>query len=395
MTETPLTKTWHNWSGSQQHQAFRFDLPTAESDIVSLLAAAASEDRRVRCIGSAHSFVPFWTDDFLVSLDNMKGLVSCDVDQRQATFWAGTKLYEMGDPLWEHGLAMENMGDIDRQSIAGAISTGTHGTGVSLSNLSSQMRSIRIIGADGRAMQLNEADGELFRAAQVSQGSLGVVTKVTLQLMPAYYLHERNWSASVAECAEQRRDLMAENRHWEFFWDPGSDTCAMKTLNFTDCQEEVRLNKDEVIGRSYRILPSKREFKFNEIEFSLPADAGWSCFLEIRALMQEKFPKVRWPLEYRTLKADSLLLSSASERESVTISAHQGQKYAFEEFFLEVENIFRHFEGRPHWGKIHTHTAPELRRLLPYFERFCEIRSEIDPEGRFLNSFLTALYGID
>ena len=290
---------------------------------------------------------------------------------------------------------LENMGDIDRQSIAGAISTGTHGTGRELQNIPSQLAAIRLMRADGEVVELDHSHGELFRAAQVSLGSLGIITQATFQLLPAYYLHEKNWSASVDECAEQREALIATNRHWEFFWDPQSDQCAMKTLNMTDRQEEIRISETERIGPSYRIIPSTREFKFNEIEFSVPADAGWACFLEIRDLLKTKFPGVRWPIEYRTLKADDMLLSSASERNSVTISAHEGSKYPFEAFFLALENVFRRFDGRPHWGKIHSHQASELQRLLPQFDRFCDIRAQIDPEGRFLNSFLQGIFGID
>lgn len=390
-----MTIDWSNWSGSQQHQAARFELPANEAEIVNLLAKARDEDRCVRAVGTSHSFVPFWTDDFIVSLDNMKGLVDYDAETLQATFRAGTKLHELGEPLWELGMSMQNMGDIDRQSIAGAVSTGTHGTGRSMQNIPSQLTRLRVARADGAVVDIDkEADDELFRAAQVSLGTFGIIVEATLQLMPRYYLHERNWTASVDECAAEREALIAGNRHFEFFWDPHSDTCAMKTLNFTDRQEEAKPAEGEEIGPSYKIIPSARDMKFNEIEFSLPAEAGWECFMAVRRLMQESFPKVRWPLEYRTLKADDMLISSASERDTVTISAHQGVQYPWQEFFLAVENVFRGYDGRPHWGKVHTHQADELQRLYPHFDRFCELRRHMDPEGRFLNSFLRGVFGI-
>ena len=386
---------WSNWSGSQQHEAARVEFPSSEEELAHLLAKANNEGRCVRAVGTSHSFVPFWTDDFIVSLDRMKGLVDHDANKEQATFWAGSKLHELGEPLWERGLSMQNMGDIDRQSIAGAISTGTHGTGRTLRNISSQAIRLRLACADGTVREIDaDSDEELLRAAQVSMGTLGIITQVTLQAMPAYYLHERNWTANVDECEAQLEDLIAGNRHFEFFWDPHSDSCAMKTLNFTDREESSKPAEGEEIGPSYRIIPSTREQKFNEIEFSVPAEAGWECYLAVRRLMQEKFPKVRWPLEYRTLKADDMLISSASERDSVTISAHQGVDYPWQEFFLAVENIFRHYDGRPHWGKVHTHKADELRRLYPHFDRFCEIRRHLDPEGRFLNPFLRGVFGI-
>jgi FAD/FMN-containing dehydrogenase len=390
-----MAVNWSNWSGSQQHLANRFEQPDTEEKLVLLMEMARTSDRKIRAVGSAHSFVPFWTEDFLVSLNQMKGLVGCDEKKRQATFWAGTKLHEMGDVLWKHGLSMENMGDIDRQSIAGAVSTGTHGTGCTLQNIPSQLADLRLVMANGEVMDIESSNDELFRAAQVSLGTLGIISQATFNVLPAYYLHEKNWSASIEECAEQRDALIEDNRHWEFFWDPTSDQCAMKTLNITDREEDIQLNKNESIGRSYRIIPSDREFKFNEIEFSVPEDAGWACFLEIRALVKTKFPNVRWPIEYRTLKKDNMLLSSASGRDSVTISAHEGIKNPFEAFFLAVEEVFRRYGGRPHWGKIHSCKARDLQRTLPGFDRFCEIRHQFDPEGRFLNPFLQEIFGIN
>ena len=390
-----MTTAWQNWSGSQQHQSLSLDYPATEQEVQALLLRAAENRRQVRAIGSAHSFVPFWTDDHLLSLDRLKGLVSHDVDARQVRVWAGTKLHELGEPLWDLGLAMPNMGDIDRQSIAGAVGTGTHGTGVGLQNLSTQVVGLRLACADGTLLDLDAANNsELLRAAQVSMGTLGVMTQLTLQLIPAYYLHERNWQASVAECAAARTSLMADNRHWEFFWDPQSYSCAMKTLNMTTEEDPAAAGKGETIGRSYQVLPSSRETRFNEIEFSVPAEAGWECFLAVRALLQSRYPEVRWPLEYRTLKADDLLLSSASGRDSVTISAHQGAKHPYRDFFAALEDVFCDFGGRPHWGKVHTRQAAGLAAVLPQFTRFQAIRQNLDPEGRFLNPFLRGVFGV-
>jgi len=389
-----MTIQWQNWSGSQVHQAQKLALPETEVDIVNLLSKAASEGRSVRTIGSAHSFVPFWTDDYLVSLDNMKGFVNFNQANLQATAKAGTKLHELGEPLWNEGMSMRNMGDIDRQSIAGAISTGTHGTGVTLSNISSQVVGLKMITAAGQVQTLTESDGELFKAAQVSMGTLGLITEVTLQLVPRYFMHEKNWHASVAECEEQREELVSNNRHWEFFWDPHSDGCAMKTLNMTDQEVEASPAEGEEIGRNYTIIPSTRDNKFNEIEFSVPYDAGWECFLEIREMMRQQYPEVRWPVEYRTLAADDLMISSASGRKSVTISAHQGTNYPHEAFFQAVETVFRRYDGRPHWGKVHTHRHEDLSRLYPDWERFRQLRSKQDPDGRFLNTFLNGIFGI-
>jgi FAD/FMN-containing dehydrogenase len=391
-----MTTDWQNWSGSQKHAALELAFPESELAVADLIQRAAGAGRNVRGIGSAHSFVPFWTDDYLVSLDNMAGLISHDAAARQVTVWAGTKLHQLGEPLWDLGLAMENMGDIDRQSVAGAISTGTHGTGATLQNISSQVVGLRLVKANGAIVDIDRStDADLMRAAQVSMGTLGVITQVTLQAVPAYHLHERNWQASVAECAEAREDLIANNRHWEFFWDPQTDQCAMKTLNATAAHSLDSPLQGQNIGRSYRVIPSSREFKFNEIEFSVPAAAGWECFLALRHLIQTDFDDVRWPLEYRTLKADDIFLSSANDRDSVTISAHQGAKQPYKAFFSAVENLFREYDGRPHWGKIHTQQASQLEVSMPQFNRFREIRQSMDPQGLFLNPFLKTVFGVD
>jgi len=391
-----MTADWQNWSGSQKHAALELAFPESELAVADLIQRAAGAGRNVRGIGSAHSFVPFWTDDYLVSLDNMAGLISHDAAARQVTVWAGTKLHQLGEPLWDLGLAMENMGDIDRQSVAGAISTGTHGTGATLQNISSQVVGLRLVKANGAIVDIDRStDADLLRAAQVSMGTLGVITQVTLQAVPAYHLHERNWQASVAECAEAREDLIANNRHWEFFWDPQTDQCAMKTLNATAAHSLDSPLQGQNIGRSYRVIPSSREFKFNEIEFSVPAAAGWECFLALRHLIQTDFDDVRWPLEYRTLKADDIFLSSANDRDSVTISAHQGAKQPYKAFFSAVENLFREYDGRPHWGKIHTQQASQLEVSMPQFNRFREIRQSMDPQGLFLNPFLKTVFGVD
>tara|TARA_R110002072_G_scaffold3830_6_gene27389 strand:+ start:67755 stop:68915 length:1161 start_codon:yes stop_codon:yes gene_type:complete len=381
---------WKNWSGSQQHSARQLALPESEAEIASLLNHAQSESLIVRAIGSAHSFVPFWTDDILVSLDQMKGVIEVDADNRQVTMWAGTKLHEIGPVLWQEGLSMINMGDIDRQSIAGAIGTGTHGTGRGLQNLSNQVASLRLMQANGDVVHLDAEDGDLFSAAQVSMGTLGVVTQVTLNLMPAYHLIERNWVASVEECGAELEQLIEDNRHFEFFWNPAKDVCEMKTLNPVEASYR---EGDCPVGPAHEIIPSAREFEFNEIEFSVPYESGWACFMELRSLMQTRYPDVVWPVEYRTLAADESLLSSAKGRESVTISAHESNRRDHVAFFLDVEDLFRRYDGRPHWGKVHTHAYSELSSRLPGFDRFCEVRRSLDPGGRFLNSFLQRIFG--
>jgi FAD/FMN-containing dehydrogenase len=359
----------------------------------------------VRVAGTGHSFVPLCaTDGTLISLDNLQGLISLDRGAGTATFWAGTKIAAMGEPLLEHGFALANQGDIDKQAIAGALATATHGTGASLGNLSSMLAGLRLVLADGSLLDLDAAsDPEAFRAARVSLGALGVVTRVTLRVLPAYRLHEKSWPESFDECLGRLDEHVAANRHFEFWWAPPIDTCAVKTLNPTAAEVGVRETEPpsgllkryinpERVDWSYRIFPSERTNLFNEIEFSLPAENGPACVRELRRLMQTGHPDVLWPIEYRTVAADDAFLSPHEGQPSVTISLHQAANLPHEAFFADAEAVLRAYGGRPHWGKWHTLTAAELEPLYPGWKAFQAVRRRLDPVGTFANSYLRTLF---
>jgi FAD/FMN-containing dehydrogenase len=296
---------------------------------------------------------------------------------------------------------MENMGDIDYQALAGAVGTGTHGTGETLGNISTQVVGLRLVLATGETLDCSAArEPAIFGAARVSFGALGVTTRVTLRALPAYRLHERTWVAEFDDCVAQMPALIRDNRHFEFFWLPHDDLCAMKTLNPTT-EEHVadtpppivtgrlaRYIKPQRIDWSYRIFPSERTIKFNEMEFALPAEHGIDCLRELRQLMRDRHPDVAWAVEYRTLHRDDIPLSPASGRETVTISIHQAAELPYQAFFTDAEALFRNYRGRPHWGKMHWHSACDLQGLYPGWETFATVREQIDPEGRFLNEHL-------
>lgn len=399
--------SWTNWSGAMSCTPRRFDAPRSEAEIVERVRAAAASGAVVRVTGSGHSFVPLCaTDGVLLSLDELQGVIAADPEQQQATVWAGTKLHQLGEPLLAAGLAFENMGDIDRQSIAGATSTGTHGTGVTLGSLSTQVIGVRLVLASGDVLDCSATqEPGIFHAARLSLGALGVITQLTLRLVPAYRLHERTWVAPVEECLEQLPTLTQATRHFEFFWSPHEDACGMKALHPTEEAPAVltdspppapgrlaRYMNPERIDWSYRIFPSKRTIRFNEIEFAVPAEVGPACFGDVRRLMRERYPEVAWPIEYRTVAADDIPLSPNYGRETVAISVHQAAELPYEPFFRDVEAIFRHYQGRPHWGKLHWHRAAELRELYPEWDRFVTVRQQLDPEGRFLNPYLAELF---
>jgi FAD/FMN-containing dehydrogenase len=293
---------------------------------------------------------------------------------------------------------MTTMGDIDRQAIAGAIATGTHGTGFGIQSIPNQVVGLRVIGSGGerRELRLNVgADGDAMRAARVSLGALGVLSQVRLRLVPAFRLHERTWFEPPDECMARLEERIHATRHFEFFWMPVKDACFMKTLDPTTRDvDPMPDKKGERIDWSDRVFPSERNIKFIEIEFSMAAEHGPACFGELRRLMLGRYKgEVDWPLEYRTVAPDDAYLSPAHGRQTVSISAHQGIELPHQPFFRDVEAIFRAHGARPHWGKWHSHEADQLRALYPRWEDFQRVRREMDSGGVFSNEYLRGLFG--
>ncbi len=390
---------WSNWSGSVTASPVSIETPATEEDLRAIVRRAAKEGRDVRVVGTGHSFTPVAaTDGILVSLDAMQGLIDADRATGMATIWGGTKLHRATHLLWERGLGLANQGDVDVQSVAGAIGTGTHGTGPAYGNIPSRVAGMRLVTATGDMLNVTrDSHPELLRAARVSLGMLGITSQVTIECLPRYALHERVWQLPIEQCLDELAGNIATNDHYEFFWFPRSDVAESKALNPVrdePVQEEPPPldGPGERVGWSHRIFPSVRELRFNEMEYSVPAEAGPECFRAVRARMQDSHAKVAWPVEYRTVAADDAMLSPAYRRETVTISIHQDAQRPHREFFADIESIFRAHEGRPHWGKVHTRSREELRALYPEWDAFVGLRRELDPQGRFLNEYLRALF---
>ena len=390
------TEEWSNWSGSVRCEPRRFERPSSESEIAAAVVRAAAAAETVRVAGSGHSFMPLVASDgLLLSLENWRGIESRDLTGRHATVRTGTTLRDLGEPLLDLGLAMANLGDIDVQALGGALGTGTHGTGPALGNLSSRVLSLRLVTASGEIRECSQQhDPDLLRAARVSFGALGVLTAAQLQLVPAYRLHERTWRTSLEECLVQLEDRIAATRHFEFFWYPKHDFVEMKSLEPTDAQPDELVDVEgERIDWSCRILPSVRDVKFNEMEYSIPAEHGPECVRRVAERIRERHREVVWPVEFRTVAADDAYLSTAHGRPTAAISVHQDGRYPFEEFFADVEPIFWDYGGRPHWGKVHGCDSERLRAVYPLFERFLEWRRKLDPKGLFSNAHLRTLLG--
>ena len=395
---------WTNWSGSVHCTPSEMARPADVDGVVAVIREAAGRGRHVRAVGSGHSFTPLGaTNDTLLVLARLRGIEAIDSARRRATVLGGTKLYHLGKPLRQAGLAMKNLPDINRQAVVGAICTGTHGTGKDLGNLSTHVVGLEMVTGEGDLVRCSlDERPDLLRAGQVSLGALGIVTRLTLQLEATYRLHEKIWRTSYEECVTVLDQTIAENEHFEFFWRPGHDVCLMKTLNKTDDPEDFEKSEGdyrsetferERIGNWDEILPSQRNNRFNEMEFSVPAWNGPDCLAELREMMREKHKEVTWSLEYRTVAADDIPLSPHYGRPSVTISAHEPAQAPYEGYFADVEAVFRNHDGRPHWGKMHQLTAKELEPLYPKWAEFQKAREEIDPKGTFLTPYLRTLLG--
>ncbi|MEE2777285.1 MAG: D-arabinono-1,4-lactone oxidase, partial [Acidobacteriota bacterium] len=307
--------------------------------------------------------------------------------------WAGTPIYALGRPLHDAGLALHNFGDIDRQTIAGATGTGTHGTGLELGNLSSIVTGARIALASGELVDCGpECNADLWQAARLSLGALGVATRLELALCDAYRLSESSERIRYEELAPTLEERIGAARHFEFFWRPRSDEAFVKTMSMTHDEPSYPIAREgERKGWSYEVLPSHRDWRHTEMEYSIPAEHGPECLGAIRHLLCNDFPDMPWPVEYRGLAADDVWLSTAYERPTVTISLHQAVEENEEPMFRAAEEIFRSFDGRPHWGKVNYLDGDELASIHPRWSDWWRVRDRVDPDGTFLNDYLRVI----
>ena len=428
--------SWRNWSGRVRCRPARIMAPATEAELASLLQEADPRSGPVRVAGSGHSFTPLVaTDGTMVSLRDLSGIVDHDDATGEATVYAGTTIHDLGPMLADLGLALENQGDIDAQAIAGAVGTGTHGTGADLGSVSTQVSGLRLIGAAGESIDCSATERpDLFNAARVSFGSLGVLSRLRLKLRPSYRLREKRWNLLFDEALERLDELAAASRHFEFFWFVYGDVVQVKTLEptgddttpegFSDWLNEMVLENGALwlfsnlcrfipwlceplgrlsgklgpvstrVGQSHRIFPSRRLVRFNEMEYAVPRAALPDALREIAAFVRSKRIAVYFPIECRMVAADDIWLSPFYGRDSATIAVHRYAPTDYQIYFDGVEAIFRNHAGRPHWGKLHTLKAGDLAALYPQWQAFCDLRKEMDPSGLFLNPHLRDLFGV-
>lgn len=383
--------TWSNWSQSESCRPAHLHFARSVADISAVVAEASDAAMSVRVAGSGHSHYPLVpTDGVVLDLSGLTGVIDADRETARARVWAGTTIYALGRPLHDAGLALKNQGDIDRQAIAGAIGTGTHGTGLRLQNLSSTVAAMQIVTAGGSVLRCSaDEHPDLFQAARLGLGAFGIVTEFELDVLPAFRLEETSWQVRYEELRSDIDALSEAHRHFEFFWYAETDLAHAKSMDITDRPPRYPVRGEgERCNWSYEVLPNHRPHLHTEMEYAVPVEVSLDCLDEIRELMHTEFRDVRWPVEYRRVAADDVWLSQAYGRTVATISVHQGNGLPTEPFFRACEAIFRRYDGRPHWGKVHYLDGNELAEVHPRWDDWWRARDAVDPDGVFLNDRL-------
>lgn len=432
MTGTPR---WTNWAGNQECAPAAIDHPITEADLVASVQRAAEDGQRVKVVGSGHSFTgAALTDGRLVVLDRYDRVVSVDQEAGLVTVQAGITLRRLNHLLASAGLALPNLGDVEYQTISGALSTATHGTGITLGNLATQIRAMRLVTGDGSVVSCSaDLEPEVFAAARVGIGALGIISTVTLQCVPAFDLH-------AYEVPERVDGLLADidthvegNDHFEFYWVPHTGWALTKRNNRTDRQRSARPAWREVyedivvsnwafgalcragrirpqaiprlmrilpstgpvdyVDRSDRVFTSPRTVRFYEMEYAVPRETGPEALNRVRDFVKRSGLFLSFPVEVRFVAGDDIPLSPAFGRDTCYIAVHVYRGMQFHQYFSGVESIMNDYGGRPHWGKLHFQSADTLAPRYPEWERFQAVRARLDPDGRFANDYLDRVLG--
>jgi FAD-linked oxidoreductase len=420
----PNTKqTWTNWSGSVSALA-AIVKPKTEDELSSVVRSAQS----VRATGAGHSFMPLCSSDgVILDLQDLGEKIRISADRKTARIPAGWSIRRLTATLAREGLALANQGDVNPQSLAGAMATGTHGTGQGLGSISTFARGFRLIGHDGEAIWCDEThNADLYQAQRLSLGMFGIATEIEVALVPSYYLQERIQKVRWGEVRESFDDLVNQHRHAEFWFFPHSDHVILKTLSLTDpCDPPARLNDMEETtfryvmnlcaaapslvptlqrlmmmtrfdasrsGPAHIIFPSERTTRFEEMEYEVPRASGFDALSEVVEWIRKKRLPVTFPFEFRVVGQDDIWMSPMNNGPTASISMHQFAKMPWAALFSEAEAIFRAHGGRPHWAKRHTLSRSDVDALYPMAERYRTVRRVNDPTGKFLNPHLKELF---
>jgi FAD-linked oxidoreductase len=427
--------TWTNWAGTQTAHPVEVARPGSTAEVVALVSSAASRGMRAKVVGSGHSFTgAAVTDGLAIDLSRLCRLESVDPASGLVTAGAGITLAALSQRLAGFGLALANLGDIAVQSVAGAISTGTHGTGARLGGLATQVVGLEIVLADGSVHRCSaDVEPELFQAARLGLGALGVVTSTTLQAVPAFNLR-------AVEAVERVDDVLADLDatadgvdHFEFYWVPHTDLARTKRNSRTGegprgngrfryllerellenlafgalCRLERRAPAltprlapmvatgaaRDFVDRSYRVFASPRRVHFVEMEYAIPRPALAEALGRLRSIVGRGDLRIAFPVEVRVAAADDVWLSTAHGRRSAYVAVHQYVGMEYRRWFDAVEEVMVDLGGRPHWGKLHTRDHAYLAASYPCWDRWQAVRARVDPSGMWANPYLDRVLG--
>ena len=426
---------WSNWSGGFTAKPREIMAP---KDEVELAAAIRRAPGPVRVPGTGRSCTPLnVTDGTMIDLAAFTGVRGIDPDRQVATIGAATPIWDIGPALYSLGFGFKNQGDVDRQTLGGVVSTGTHGTGPTLGSFSAEVGGFRLMLASGEVIDCTPIENDtIYEAGRLSLGLLGVLTEISMHVRPVYKLVEKNFLMSSREVLQKLDTLVRSNRHFEFFWFPYAENVVCKSLNETNEPAPAPSSSEEMFKRgekrnsnlqifgainemlpyapwllgsahrlfsrlmpgpgrarwSHELFPSPRSIRFNEMEYAIPYERAKDCLCEVVELIRKRRLNTGFPLEFRTVAADDVWLSPFYKRASATIAVHQYHRMDMTKLFDACEAIFRRYEGRPHWGKRHTRSAREFEALYPKYGDFLALRRRLDPQNRFLNSYLRDIF---
>lgn len=431
--EERFSGSWSNWAGTAASEPAAVEAPRTTAEIVRLVRAAHRRGRRVKAVGAGHSFTPIAvTDGVLVHLGRFRRVLDIDREAGTVTVESGIRLQRLNTVLAARGLALPNMGDVAVQSVAGAISTGTHGTGARFGGLATLVVGLEVVLADGSVVRCSaDEEPELFAAARLGLGAIGLVTSVTLSCVPAFNLRAVEDRADLDATLDDFDELVAAHDHFECYWVPHTDTVRTKANDHTTdppagqgriahlVQRELMENalfgavchleralpavtptvarlvaaggRSEWVDRSDRVFTTPRRVHFVEMEYSLPRPALPGVLRALREA-SEQF-RIAFPVEVRVAAGDDIWLSTASGRDSAYVAVHQYRGMPYRDWFAAAEATFWEAGGRPHWGKLHTQDAASLAPRYPDWDRFAAVRRRVDPDGMWTNAYLDRVLG--
>jgi L-gulono-1,4-lactone dehydrogenase len=427
---------WRNWAGDQQCVPAAVERPASVEQLQEVVRSASERGQQVRAAASGHSFTDAaCTDGVMVRLDRLDRVLEVDRGRGLAKVEGGIVLRDLSEALWERGLALENLGDIDVQTISGAISTATHGTGERFANIASQVEALELVTADGSLVECSrESDPDLWRAARVGLGSLGVIATLTLRCVPAFAIRRHDHPLHLTEALARFDELAGASDHFEFYVFPHSDVALCRESKDLDSPPEPRGRLTEYLletivenrlfgllcrtgrrfpsliprinrliprlagssvktDRSYRVFSTTRLVRFTEMEYAIPREAGPEALRRVLEMIERRGFAVPFPIEFRVVAPDDAYLSTAHGRDTVYIAVHMYRGMAWEAYFRAVESIMDDYEGRPHWGKRHFQSAATLAPRYPEWDRFQAVRARLDPEGVFQNEYAKRVLG--